>query len=655
MHTLESAIVNKEKRKYRRYNCNLSVCITTPYIGKKAAVCNNISENGAYIEVPFNKLESPNISIACIRNESVHVIIDTENYYIETYCTVKWTNKISYKSTLDEHYYGLGIQFDNISPQYKEKLKNLIDLSVNQKDHGVSLPTITLLINGLEVDTGIYDYQPYVEKLLTEPIHTNFVLKSLRQGEIVEDVSSYVYGRYCIADEKHFNAAIQSAYNASLTYKNFDVDRRTQIIVNIHNNLQKYKDNYINLLIAEGHPMRLAEWEVHGMLKGTSPETVHFYRMNLEVTLGVDKNERILLCRKPDGVVCLSTPKNAPSSISVIGVFALMAGNTIIVKPPLSIPISTVYFWKEIVYKSALENGAPPGVVNIVIGSSQKIFQGWLNSPLINDVIYIGDSKKGLEAGRQIYLSGKKPILELSGNDKVFIWKDAEIDKSTDALLECFMGSSQICMVPKMAFIHQNIFDEFINIFMRKVEILKPGLPSDPDTILSPVGKIADFKKTLDDALQKGGKLLCGGNKINNFGVIDVKGVFIQPTVVSFEDRQVSKSILCFSEENFFPLLPIINVTGRDDVEVFKKMIDFTQIDDFGLRLSVWANSESYIDKFVTNIMPGGIIRVNSSHVDFSLYLSNNGGTGKSGGPFGEMTYIWQKTTHLQGISITTL
>ena len=84
-------------------------------------------------------------------------------------------------------------------------------------------------------------------------------------------------------------------------------------------------------------------------------------------------------------------------------------------------------------------------------------------------------------------------------------------------------------------------------------------------------------------------------------------------------------------------------------------MLQYTNLDGFGLRISVWTSSDYYTDKFVSNIMPGGIVRINSSHIGFSSYLSNNGGTGKSGGPFGEMSYIWQKTTHLQGVSIAKL
>src|SRR3990167_10186871 len=113
----------------------------------------------------------------------------------------------------------------------------------------------------------------------------------------------------------------------------------------------------------------------------------------------------------------------------------------------------------------------------------------WLAHPYVNDIIFFGDSKKGIELGVKIFQSGKKPVLELSGNDLFFVWKDADINKASDSLLDCFLGSTQICMVPKIALIHQDIYEKFTNKFLDKVKRLKISLPSDPETLLSPVAK----------------------------------------------------------------------------------------------------------------------------------------------------------------------
>ena len=512
----------KEKKEVERLKSYFSVKIETSYLGRKIVLCKNISEGGICVEVSFNKFESPNTSIVFLRNEEIVINITLDGNHIKALGVVKWLKEITNTSPTDRCF-GLGIEFTGISFEQKAKIRNYIYQIKSKNKSSQLLPTFPLLLYGQEVDTGIYEYQPYAEKYLTETSNTFFVIKNLKQGNLVANYNNFIYARYCMGNEKHFKEAIDSAYKASIVYTKFDIDRRAKIIVDIHKKLLKNKDKLIDLLVHEGHPRKLAEWEVSGMLKGTEPDTVHFYRMNLENAIDANSKEKIFIYRKPDGVVCLSTPKNAPCSISIIGVFALMAGNSIIVKPPLSLPISTIYFWKDIVYKSAIENGAPKGVVNIIIGNSKKIFNSWLNSSQVNDIIYIGNSKNGLELGKQIYASGKKPILELSGNDKVLIWKDAPLEESTNALLECFYGSSQICMVPKMSFVHQDIYDDFIKTFIPKVKELKPGLPKDPHTVLAPVGKIIEFKHVLEDALQKGGKLLCGSQRVNYMDLEDKK------------------------------------------------------------------------------------------------------------------------------------
>jgi acyl-CoA reductase-like NAD-dependent aldehyde dehydrogenase len=646
-------LTSQDQRKHTRLTIEGNAKLSTNYIVNKIAKCKNISEGGIYLETSFDKFEFPSTAVACLRNEEIKLVLEFDNIIVESSGLIKWSREILPSQYRINKEYGFGIEFLGISPQYLQKIKNYIRNNHNTEKRQKELLHFPLLINGIEIDTGRYEYQPYFEKILLEYSNTSGIIRNIKNGIFSENYDKYIYGKYCVGDEEQFQNAIKSAYEASKIFKTFDIDLRAKIIIDIHNKLIHRKDEFVKLLVIEGHPKKLAEWEVGGMITGTSPETVHFSRMNLDAFIGNDREEKIYLQRKPDGVVCLSTPKNAPSSISVIGVFALMAGNTIIVKPPLSIPISTIFFWKEIVFKSVIENGAPKGVVNIVIGNSQKILQSWLNSPFVNDIIYIGDSKKGIEVGNQIYAHGKKPILELSGNDKVFIWEDAPTEKATDALLQSFYGSAQICMVPKMAFIHENIFNDFIKVFTQKTLTLKPGLPSSTSTVLSPVGKISEFYKVYDNAIKNGGTVLCGGKRVNHFGAIDEKGLFIEPTIIVFEDLKISKDIVCLTEENFFPLLPIIKVTGKNNNEIFDKMIRFSEFDNYGLRISIWTGSEHYVDKFTTNIIPGGILRINSNHIDFSLFLSNNGGTGKTGGPFGEMSYIWQKTTHLQGISIT--
>jgi len=268
----------------------------------------------------------------------------------------------------------------------------------------------------------------------------------------------------------------------------------------------------------------------------------------------------------------------------------------------------------------------------------------------VNDIVFFGDSNRGLEIGAKIFQAGKKPILELSGNDIVAVWKDGDLEKASDSLLDCFLGSTQICMVPKICIIHHKAYHDFSNLMVKKTKALKASLPSDPETILAPVGKIKDYFDFRSDAVAKGAKILCGGERINYLNQLDPEGMYIQPTLLEVLDIEQARDMRCVKEEIFFPLLPLIIVQGTDE-EVFEKMIRFGNRHKFGIRTSLWISTAKYMRKFAKGLNNCGMIRINSRHIAFSPYLSTHGGTSKSGGPFGEMNYFWQKSSHLQGVS----
>jgi len=511
----------------------------------------------------------------------------------------------------------------------------------------------TLLVNGQDLDTGAYEYFPYTDQVIKDFKTPYKVISSLKKNISVPSANEYIYAKYCIDEDETNKKAIESAYNASQKFRYFPVSIRRKILGDIHKNLLEKKEELLNLFVVEGHPRKLCEWEFSGMEKAYRPESLDFFKDELWTEVGRGKNETMYLARKPDGVVCVSPPKNAPCSNSLTAGFALLAGNTLIVKPPLRTPLATIFLWKEIVWKAAKANGAPDGTVNIVIGNSKKITDEWIESPFVNDIMYFGTSEKGLEIGKRIYLAGKKPILELSGNDMLFVWKDADLDNAINSLLDAFLGSTQICMVPKAAIIHESIYDRFLKKFSVELRKMKVGLPSDPKTCLTPVMMMKEFNEFLEDAIEKGAKLIQGGEKVNYEGNKDNKGAFIIPAIVSIENGEKALEMKVVKEENFFPLLPLVKVKGSNDEDIFKKMMTIANSNEYGLRTSLWVKSSLYTRKFIRYIHNSGLIRINSRHVDFSLFLSTHGGTGRTGGPYGEMNYIWQKTTHLQGISLT--
>ena len=104
-------------------------------------------------------------------------------------------------------------------------------------------------------------------------------------------------------------------------------------------------------------------------------------------------------------------------------------------------------------------------------------------------------------------------------------------------------------------------------------------------------------------------------------------------------------------------MLPLIKISSQSDdkdQEIFDQMIALFDNNDFGLRASVWASSEEYVTRFMDYAHNSGLLMINARHARFSKYLGTHGGVKKSGGPFGEMNYVWEKTSHAHGIYIGT-
>jgi len=514
-----------------------------------------------------------------------------------------------------------------------------------------------LLIDGIDLDTGIYEYFPYTDLKISDFKATFRTLTGLKTGKLTEDsdeVKKYVYGKYCIGTDETNKQAVAAAHKAFLQFRRFPLSARKKIALDIHDLLCKKKEEFIRLLVLEGHPTKLAEWEFEGMHVGSNPESINFYCKQIQKEIGKQANEILYWARRPDGVVCMSPPRNASASDSFNAILVFLTGNTLVVKPPLKEPLSTIFLWKDIVNEALKKNNAPPGTLNIILGNSKVIMDEWLSDDSVNDVIFFGDSKKGLEIGTKVFKAGKKPILELSGNDMMLVWKDGDIKRARNSLIEGFLGSTQICMIPKVAVVHHEVYDKFISSYLKLVDKLKISLPSDPDTMLSPVVKIPEYFEFLKDALEKGAKLLCGGKRVNHCDQEDNNGIYIKPTVLKIENLESAVEMKCLNEEIFFPLIPVIKVNGSDD-DVFQKMTSLANRHRFGLRLSLWISSAKYLRKLAKQLDSCGMLRINSRHAGFSSYLSTHGGPRQSGGPFGEMNYFWEKTSHLQGVSRTIL
>jgi acyl-CoA reductase-like NAD-dependent aldehyde dehydrogenase len=509
-----------------------------------------------------------------------------------------------------------------------------------------------MLIDGLD-DPGLgWTYVVRASALIADPERTFNLKRGLELGSIEATQASEqagVVARCAWGDARHNEQAVAAAARASEVFGRFSLQQLRAIGSDFHRELLARAEELAEILIVEGHPRRLAQWEISGVVHGLDELTRDWYYSQFQQSFTVDGRDLQLL-RKPDGVVCINPPQNAAASNSAMGALALLAGNTLVVKVPRSTPLGVMFVYREIFEPVLRRHGAPPGTVNLVCGDTQRILKQWLASPQVDDVLFFGSSSSGLSFGSDCFAAGKKPILELSGNDGFLVWHDADLDRAAAALAECFLGSSQICMVPKYAIAHPDVAEQLIAKLTKLVEAIRPGYPEDPDIVLSPVLKQDQFFDFLSEAREAGCEILAGGERVGVDGAPDPAGFFLQPTVIRVDGLTHARDLSCVREETFFPMLPII-VPGDAGPELLEHALHFMNTNAYGLRNSLWSADESVIETFVRGLSNGGLLKINESHVGFVPILATHGGTGRTGGPTGELNYAILRTTHLQGVS----
>ncbi|KUL55615.1 aldehyde dehydrogenase family protein [Streptomyces sp. NRRL S-1521] len=518
------------------------------------------------------------------------------------------------------------------------------------------LRTYYSYVNGERRESGEWVYVVDSNALLDDVFATLRLKRRLEQGRPEDtpgELPDTVVGRVAKADRDTVELAVKAAASAAPEWGAVPLDTRVDRFAELlHRRISENAEQIAAVLVAEGHPLPLARWQVSGMLEIFGPRSAAFYRSQMlqEFRHG---ERRLQVRRRPDGVVCLNPPQNAPLSSAMLGATSIMAGNALVVRAPRSGPLGVMYVLQEIVAPVLDELGAPGGVLNAVCGDPAPMLSVWLDSPEVDDIIYFGSSENGVRFEQRCVAAGKKPILELAGNDVVTVWKDADVELAAEALTESFYGSGQLCMIPNQVVVHPDVADRLTEELVRRVREIRPGRPQDPEVLLTPVLRNEKFFTCLEQALDNGAELLTGGHAMQLDGARDPHGIFLEPTVLLVRGLAHARELDAVRHETFFPLLPVVVAEPADDETLLDRFVSFVESNDYGLRNSLWARDERVVTHFTDRVTGGGLLKVNDSHIGFLPCLPTHGGTGLTGGVFGEANYPILRTSHVQGVSFS--
>ena len=277
---------------------------------------------------------------------------------------------------------------------------------------------------------------------------------------------------------------------------------------------------------------------------------------------GFTREKISLTYRVPLGVVLCIGPFNYPFNLTGSKIApALIAGNSIVMKPPTQGAITPLHF--GVILEKA---GVPPGVFNIITGRGSDIGDYLVSHPLVDMVCFTGSSETGKRLAKT---AGMKPLLlELGGKDAAIVLDDADIEITTKAIVSgAFSFSGQRCTAVKRVLPLPNIADKLVDRVTTEVGNLSIGNPAESKTIGPLISsKQCDYVQGLiDDALDKGALLKCGNQR---------EGNILWPTVLD----NVTTEMRVAWEEPFGPVLPFIRVKNIDEA------IEISNASEYGLQ-----------------------------------------------------------------------
>jgi 1-pyrroline-5-carboxylate dehydrogenase len=341
----------------------------------------------------------------------------------------------------------------------------------------------------------------------------------------------------------------------------------------------------------------------------------------------------------PLGVGIIISPFNFPLAIMAgTAVAAIVAGNTVLLKPANNTPIIAAKF-VEVMEQA----GLPAGVLNFIPGSGAEVGDYLVDHPKTRFVSFTGSREVGCRIYEraakvhpgQIWL--KRVIAEMGGKDTMVIDNNVDTDMAASAIVYSAFGfSGQKCSAGSRAVVHQDVYDEVLEKAVALTNKLRMGNPEDLGNYMGPVIDQAAFDKIMSyiEIGKTEGRVVAGGEGD------DSKGFFIQPTIVA----DVAEKARLMQEEIFGPVVAFSK--ARD----FDHMMEIANNTDYGLTGALITNNREHIDRAKQEFHVGNLYfnrGCTGAIVGYQPFggFNMSGTDSKAGGPDYLLLHMQAKTT----------
>ncbi len=390
------------------------------------------------------------------------------------------------------------------------------------------------------------------------------VYKNLINGEWVDSKSGKTYeninpadnsdvvGVFQKSNEEDVKEAIDAASEAYKKWRLVPAPKRGEIIYRIAARLEKDKEELSQVMTREmGKIIAETRGDTQEAIDMTYYMAGEGRRLFGVTTPSEMPNKFNMTVRQPLGVCSFITPWNFPMAIpSWKSMPALICGNTIVIKPATETPASVVNFARV-----CLEEGLPPGVLNVVTGSGSVLGEPLMKNKAVKIVSFTGSTEVGRTISETCATDFKHCCLEMGGKNIQIVMDDANMELAVDgALWGSFGTTGQRCTATSRIICQDGIYNEFIQELSRRAKELKVGNGLDESVHMGPCVNQSQLDTVLSYiqiAKDDGGTLISGGEKLTG-GDYD-KGFFVQPTI--FGD--ITQDMRIWREEIFGPVVGV--------------------------------------------------------------------------------------------------
>ncbi len=380
---------------------------------------------------------------------------------------------------------------------------------------------------------------------------------------------------------------VKLAKGDSVKWASVSAPERGNVLRNFLRQLENNKDDLVELVCIEtGKSKTDSISEFEAMIEMGFLMASHGRRLYGNTTYSKSTKKRISIWLEPIGVCALIVAANTPLPNYAWKVFpALIAGNSVILKPSEFTPFSSTLF-TQIAHNS----GIPISAFQLMHGNGIETGDALVNSK-IDLISFTGSKQTGIRVAMAAAENLTKVSLELGGKNAFIISDDANLELASDsAILSAFSNAGQRCAAASRVIVTDKVFDKFTNMFYEKVKQLQCG--NESSRSIGPVISRNSFErinKIVSEALSRGARISAQGINSNK------NGFYIKPTV--FEN--VSKDDAVATEEIFGPVCCIFRVKTLEDA------ILLANDSEYGLTAAVWTNDHSSAQKVIGALQVG--------------------------------------------------